>query len=184
LAYLKNCPAGPAVLARQACPSYSPFLWLAAPGLFCIPKHRRGAGVYTLSWAGGITQKLGCNVWTLAAAGNCKCAHFISAAKACFALRTPIGQFALVLSQASRQTSSVLLLPVLISAGVVKKNCEQLATVGRCALPKSNQQPPHPQPQCSPSTLPPPLRALFVCAGAHFVPPAYLGREWQLPVAE
>jgi hypothetical protein len=28
------------------------------PAFLCIPKHRRGAGVYTPSWAGGITQKL------------------------------------------------------------------------------------------------------------------------------
>ena len=71
MAYLQNClggsmaapgrPGCPA--ARQACSSYSPFLCLALvawPHLafLCIPKHRRGAGVYTLSWAGGIAQKL------------------------------------------------------------------------------------------------------------------------------
>jgi hypothetical protein len=58
-AVLWRRPADQAVLVRQACSSYSPFLCLSAPGLSLhIPKHRRGAGVYTLSWAGGIAQKL------------------------------------------------------------------------------------------------------------------------------
>jgi hypothetical protein len=52
---------------------------LAAPGLSLaagIPKHRRGAGVYTLSWAGGIAQKLiAMCEHCLAAAGNGKCKH-------------------------------------------------------------------------------------------------------------
>jgi hypothetical protein len=53
------------------------------PAFLCIPKHRRAAGVYTLSWAGGIAQKLiaMCEHW-LAAAGNCKCKPVLSAANA------------------------------------------------------------------------------------------------------
>jgi hypothetical protein len=50
---IRRRPADPAVLARQqACSPYSPFLWLATPGIgLCISKHRRSAGVYALSWA-------------------------------------------------------------------------------------------------------------------------------------
>jgi hypothetical protein len=53
-------PADPAVLARQACcSSYSPFLWLAAPGLSLHTQSKaRCWCLYALSWAGGITQKL------------------------------------------------------------------------------------------------------------------------------
>ena len=57
-------------LHGRPAPLTRPFYAWPHPAFLCIPKHRRGAGVYTPSWASCITQKLtDCDVWTLAAAG-------------------------------------------------------------------------------------------------------------------
>ena len=45
-------------LHGRPAPLTRPFYAWPHPAFLCIPKHRRGAGVYTLSWAGGIAQKL------------------------------------------------------------------------------------------------------------------------------
>jgi hypothetical protein len=60
-AYLQNCPGGSlAAPGRPGCPCTAGLLLLLALSMlgrtrpfsaYPIPKHRRGAGVYTLSWA-------------------------------------------------------------------------------------------------------------------------------------
>jgi hypothetical protein len=45
-------------LYGRPAPLTRPFCAWPHPAFLCIPKHRRSAGVYTLSWAGGITHKL------------------------------------------------------------------------------------------------------------------------------
>jgi hypothetical protein len=147
-------PTRLSLYGRPAALLLPPFLCLAAPGL--------SLHTQTQAWCWCLYAFLGrwhrsetdCNVWTLAAAGNCKCKPFLSAANASRKEHQPIiRHFALVLSlsQASRQTSSMVLVPVVISANQPSAMDVKVKVSGLCLCPLSiiyNLSTPTPSSSC------------------------------------